>query len=173
MGLLNTRHDDVEEKLPFRQFVKEERKAKKPEEEIFDKVELFILSKSEEWIIIEGTKSKAFINAKSKVGTGLWQTVTQFDGFLKGLKIVPAKNKLGFDLEPIDETCKWDYQESEGRCYCWFPNAKKVNIPKLMDWTKLRKEMELSADQLKDKAPDPSKSTTRSKTKKTPTVTPE
>ena len=100
MGLLQS-GDDGKKPL-FSQYVKMQKKAGIPIAEVSDRVEVIRLSSSEEWILIECDNSVALINAESKVGKAFWEQIQQFQGKLKGLKVVHAKGKLGFDVEPDD-----------------------------------------------------------------------
>lgn len=115
MGMLQD-SDDGKKPL-FAQYVKTQKKAGIPLDEISDKVEVIRLSSSEEWILIECDNSVALINAESKVGKAFWEQIQQFEGKLKGLKIIYAKGKLGFDIEPDDSiTVDWVWDEDKLSC---------------------------------------------------------
>lgn len=110
MGLL-AKGDDGQKPL-WRKFVAKQKKAGVKLSTLRDVVENIRLSGSEEWILIEGSQAVAMINAESKVGQSLWETVTQFEGNLKALEIVFATGKLGFDLEPSETLSGfWSYDE--------------------------------------------------------------
>lgn len=109
MGLLKGQGSD--KKPLFRQWAKAEKK--RGNDLIYDAVEEIRLSSSEEWILIEGENSVALINADSKVGSALWQALLKFEGELKALCIVPATGKLGFDLEPMEDTYVHWFWEGE------------------------------------------------------------
>lgn len=108
MGLINSQDDD--KKPLFRNWVKIAKKqGLDPIEDIVDEIRL---SASEEWILIEGIESVALLNFESKAGQDLWASLQVFKGELKGLKIVPAKGKLGFDLEIAEDlTVFWEWSE--------------------------------------------------------------
>lgn len=115
MGLLADQDDG--KKPLFRVFCKQQKKLGIPQDEIFDVVETIRLSSSEEWILIEGQRSVAMLNAESKVGKELWDTIAQFTGKLRGLKIIPAKGKLGFDLEPHESLIvDWEWDMDKLSC---------------------------------------------------------
>jgi hypothetical protein len=110
MGLL-AKGDDGQKPL-WRKFVARQKKLGIKPSTLRDVVESIRLSGSEEWILIEGSQAIAMINAESKIGQSLWETVTQFEGNLKALEIVFATGKLGFDLEPSDTLSGyWSYDE--------------------------------------------------------------
>lgn len=102
MGLIAD-NDDGQKPL-FRKWYRQQKKEGYIDSEIRDTVERVKLSGSEEWLIVEGQESVALINADSKVGQHLWGLFQQFAGKqLYALYLLPAKGKLGFDLEPAQE----------------------------------------------------------------------
>lgn len=114
MGMLST---DDDQKPLFRTWLKQQKRLGIPEQEIIDTVESIRLSNSEEWILIEGENSVAMINAESKVGKEFWSTIETFNGVLKALQIVPAKGKLGFDLEPKENSAVyWVWEDTKVTC---------------------------------------------------------
>lgn len=115
MGMLE-QNDDGQKPL-FRVWAKRKAKSRVKPENIFDVVISIKLSSSEEWLIIEGKESVALLNAESKAGTKFWDTVKTFEGKLKSLKLIPAKGKLGFDIEPMDKPTVWNYDPDEERVY--------------------------------------------------------
>lgn len=115
MGFLQGAEDG--KKPLFSQYVKAQKKAGIPIAEISDRVEVIRLSSSEEWILIECDNSVALINAESKIGKAFWEQMKQFEGKLKGLKVIYAKGKLGFDVEPDDSIIvDWVWDEERLSC---------------------------------------------------------
>ena len=117
MGLLGDSSD--QQKPLFRKWVRTQLRDGVKAEDIKTPVECVRISSSGEWMLIEGSDATALINMDSKVGMKLWETLTQFEGELKVLDIVPAKGKLGFDLEPSTTTNGiWEYDEVEETLVC-------------------------------------------------------
>ena len=117
MGLLGNGND--QQKPLFRKWVRSQLKDGVSVEDIKTPVECVRISSSGEWMLIEGIDATALINMDSKVGAKLWETLTQFEGELKVLDIVPAKGKLGFDLEPSTTANGiWEYDEAEETLTC-------------------------------------------------------
>lgn len=116
MGLLGNEQD---RKPLFRVWAKQKKKASKsPNPTITDIIHCIKLSSTEEWIIVEGKESVLLINAESKVGNDFWQFATQLSGNLKQLIMIPANNKLGADIEPLDgKFCNWTYDGNDGIVY--------------------------------------------------------
>jgi hypothetical protein len=109
----------------FRKWIREQKKAGVPAEEIKDILISVKLSSSEEWLILEGQESKAFLYAESSVGRNFWETLCTFSGELKALEIVPAKGKLGFDLEPSEtEVGYWKYFDEDEEVTCAIGSAE-------------------------------------------------
>lgn len=115
MGLLQS-EDDGKKPL-FSQYVKAQKKAGIPIAEVSDRVEFIRLSRNEEWILIECDNSVALISAEGKVGKAFWEQIQQFQGKLKGLKVIYAKGKLGFDIEPDDSIIvDWEWDGEKLSC---------------------------------------------------------
>lgn len=115
MGLLENSNDG--QKPLFRKWAKSFARNNPKAKKISDFIIRIKLSSSEEWIIIEGKESVALLNAESKAGRAFWDTMVQLNGQGKALLLVPARGKLGFDVE-IDTTNKlveWEYDEDEGQ----------------------------------------------------------
>lgn len=74
-------------------------------------IESIRLSSSEEWIIIESEDCVALLNAESKVGQQFWKNCQQFNGKALGLQLIPAKGKLGFDVEPSKVKGDWVWED--------------------------------------------------------------
>lgn len=74
-----------------------------------DVVEHIRLSASEEWIMLECSECVALISYQSKVGQAFWQQVLQFQGKSLGLEVIPAKGKLGFDVQPSAIPGVWEW----------------------------------------------------------------
>lgn len=100
MGMLGKQNGNDDKPL-FRNWAKKQPDA-------FDPIISMKLSRSEEWIIIEGENSIAFLSAESKVGKGFWEQAQQFEGEAFGLMLVPAKGKLGFDIEVMTVKGFWE-----------------------------------------------------------------
>lgn len=125
MGLLK-QADDGQKPL-FRKYAARVKKSGGKQSEILELVESIRLSSSEEWILIECENSVAMLNAHSKVGSSFWELVTQFNGEMKGLAVVFASGKLGFDVEPHPtEVGHWTYEEDEEKVIFTDGEAKKT-----------------------------------------------
>lgn len=100
MGMLANQGND--RKPLFRQWSKENPNCT-------DVVEHIRLSASEEWIMLECSECVALISYQSKVGQAFWQQVQQFQGKSLGLEVIPAKGKLGFDVQPSAIPGVWEW----------------------------------------------------------------
>jgi len=65
------------------------------------------LSSSGDWIIIECEHCVALLSAASKAGKSFWAFAIQLEGTLKVLVLSYQKGKLGWDLNPGEETTEW------------------------------------------------------------------
>lgn len=113
MGLISD-SDDGQKPL-FRKWYRQQKKDGYSDTEIRDTVIRVRLSGSEEWLLIEGRESVALVNADSKIGLKLWGTIQSFGNKqLLALLIIPAKGKLGFDLEPNpEEVGFWSFDSED------------------------------------------------------------
>ncbi len=140
MGLLGKQSGNDDKPL-FRNWAKKQSDA-------FDPIISMKLSRSEEWIIIEGESSIAFLSAESKVGKGFWEQAQQFEGEAFGLMLVPAKGKLGFDIEVMtvkgfwetdaDDVITFDEVGSKGK-------ITSITSPNL--WLKMKQAKDSKADE--------------------------
>lgn len=115
MGLLQATDDDDNQKPLANKWIKRVGK------DATDTVQRIKLSSSGEWIIIECTQCVALLNAQSKAGKGFWAFAIQLEGELKKLHLKYAKGKLGWDLEPGEETTQWsvNLDDEEITCAEW------------------------------------------------------
>lgn len=67
--------------------------------DIWDRVEMVRLSRSGEWIIVEGCEASGLIKANSEQGKTFWNELKQFEGKGKALMMVQSRNRWGFDIE--------------------------------------------------------------------------
>lgn len=112
MGLLGNLDDG--QKPLCRKYFAALKKSGVKTDKIKDIVEKIKLSGSGEWIIIEAENCVALMHADSKVGSYFWETINTFSGKLKALELIPAKGKLGFDLQPSETLSgEWEVDESE------------------------------------------------------------
>lgn len=86
-----------------------------------DSIEGFMLSQSEEWIIITCENSVAFVSFKSTVGKQLWEAIKTFNGIAKGLYLQSSQGKLGFSIEISKNQGYWEW---DGKFLTFDPDWK-------------------------------------------------
>lgn len=104
MGMLQNAGND--RKPLFRQWSKENPNCT-------DVVENIRLSASGDWIMIECSECVALLSYMSRVGQEFWGEVTKFKGKSLGLEVIPAKGKLGFDVQPSAVKGVWEWVEDD------------------------------------------------------------
>lgn len=117
MGMLEKKTEKQQkkksQKADFRDWVKWQIEEGKAQAMMYDIVESIRITSSEDWIMIIGRETKAFVWADSDVGKAFWNEVQKFDGKAKALKIIPAPGKLGFDIEIHESEEGFWLQENE------------------------------------------------------------
>lgn len=107
-------------------------------------VEHIRLSGSEEWILIECVDFVALLNAESKVGKAFWKNCQAFNGKAKGLECLPAKGKLGFDLEPSELIGYWEWDGENKVEFLDTPHMAKVNGLTADLWEKMQAQPKIA-----------------------------
>jgi len=105
-----------DDKPKFRAWVARQRRAKVAENNIQDIIWSIKVSASEEWLVIEGKNSMAFLSYEGQAGIKFWDFAMSLEGDLKALLLIPAKGKIGFDIV-MDDTQRttWEYDEVENQ----------------------------------------------------------
>lgn len=140
MGLLGSGNDN--QKPLFRKWVKQYAKENPKAKTISDVIIKIKLSSSEEWVIIEGKESVALLSYESKAGQEFWELAKQLEGKGKPLILVPAKSKLGFDIEVQEgkTTTIWEFDEYEDMVTNSFFDAQNGSGKKQSSLTSLKLE---------------------------------
>lgn len=111
MGLINQEDAKNEKPLATKWF-------KLAGKDAVTKVTKIKLSSSGDWIIIECQHCVALLSAESKAGKQFWSFAITLEGTLKTLELSYQKGKLGWDLNPGEETTEWETILDEEEILC-------------------------------------------------------
>ena len=123
MGMLGQDANDDKKPL-FRKWLSNQKKLKSGKQTIA--IESIRLSASEEWILIETEECVGLLSALSSVGQEFWNNLQEFEGQGIGLKLIPSKGKIGFDVE---------FNEGKKVYYIWDENTLNLSTTKKLKST--------------------------------------